>query len=465
MSLRVTEPATASWFPSESWPQSVPSPTNHDLATFAEDLWTVASDREERREAALPPGTMLRGRYRLGEVLGEGGYGVVYAARDTVLRQEVALKILHRRRSAMRSLTRFRRELQVSFDVVHPNLLRLRDLNWDHGDLFLVMDRIQGTDLRRRLHKGPLAVDEATAVVRQILIGLGALHRKGFVHRDLKPGNVLLDGSRVVLADFGLAQPVTGAGESRVTDSDAVVGTLEYLAPEQLCGAPASAASDLYACGLLFHQMLTGRLPFERLAGRAALRRRLLGGTPRLDFGEASVPAWLARLIARLLELHPEDRYASADEVLEDLDRRRTPRRSARVSSGLAVGPLAATLLGLVLIGSWVTSDLGSGSRSRFGSGLVTSRTLPATSWNQSARSTLEVPIAAPVVEAHPEEGGTGVGVGAILDVDVLSSGPDVSGLDVETEMGRQVERGVADFPTQARDEAKLVLASQLGGG
>lgn len=272
------------------------------------------------------PGRLLADRYEIREFLGRGGHATVYRAFDRLLRAEVALKIVRPDRDPERALVRIRREVGVARESLSPYLVRVFELGQRHGDIYLTMEFLSGGSLRERLRRGPLTVPEALQIGEALFRGLSALHVKGVVHRDVTPGNILFSESgEVKLADFGLARRL-GHDETRVTADGLVLGTLGYLSPEQLLGKDVDPRSDLYAAGLVLFEMLAGRLPHEAVSD---LGRRLgpLQVAPDLRAFRPEAPRWLAFIVARLLEVHPTDRYPSAKAVLDDLMRHRSPSR------------------------------------------------------------------------------------------------------------------------------------------
>jgi tetratricopeptide (TPR) repeat protein len=295
-------------------------------------------------------GTLLGDRWEIRSVLGQGGFAVVYLAFDRLLQREVALKVLREDRLSPTSLRRFLREAALARDLSHPRLVRIFDVERAGTSVFLTMEAIDGGSLRDRLIGGKkLPFADTERLGRQIFEALAALHGLGIVHRDVKPGNVLLTAEGdVKLADFGLALDLEG-GESRLTATEGAIGTLDYLSPEQALGEPVDARSDLYSAGTVLYEMLTGRLPYggrSSLGNLVARFRQRPAGVRALRH---EVPAWLGRIVERLLERRPEDRYATAAGVLSDLARRRArlsaPRRRIRLAAG------AVLLLGAGVVG------------------------------------------------------------------------------------------------------------------
>ena len=286
----------------------------------------------------IAPGEVLAGRYEIGEILGRGGLAVVYRAHDRELKRDVALKVLRADRFSSASLLRLRREVKVARDVPGDRLVRIFDITTSDKTVFLTMEVVEGGSLDRRLSEGPLLVGEAVRIASQILEGLAVLHQHAIVHRDVKPGNVFLTSEGdVKLGDFGLALPLT-TDETRATRDDAVVGTLQYLSPEQVLGREVDARSDLYGLGVVLFEMLTGRPPYE---GRSALGAMLghLRETPKVRAVRPEVPRWLGAVVQRLLARRPEDRYPSAEAARAALASKAIPR------SWLTRAAIAALLL------------------------------------------------------------------------------------------------------------------------
>ncbi len=292
----------------------------------------------------LEPGTLLGGRYRLGPVLGRGGFGVVQRARDLRLEQDVALKLIHPARLEGTSLERLRREVKVTRDADSERLVTIFDLAQADGHVFLVMELVEGRSLRQVLEEeGPLTVERTIELASELLRALGDLHAHGVLHRDVKPANVLVDNSgRLRLADFGLARPLYQ--ESYLTASNAMLGTAAYLFPER--GRELTPAADLYSFGVVLFEMLTGRRPFVADDPVDLLKAHLQESPPKARRLRPEVPAWLADIVERLLEKRPEDRYQGAEEVLEAFDKR-ARRRSW--SSWLLIAAAALLALSFVL--------------------------------------------------------------------------------------------------------------------
>src|SRR5262249_31872845 len=289
----------------------------------------------------LVPGARLRGeRYRIERLIGKGGMGTVYLARDRVLGKEVALKLVDERAG---SLERLRDEVLLAQEVSHKNVCRTYDLEEIEGRWLVKIEYVDGQTLAEKVKTaGPLPVAEAQAIAGQVALGLAAAHERGVVHRDLKPQNILIERGteRVVLMDFGLARLAELAGQPAA----GVAGTPEFMAPEQARGEEVDGRADLYALGCVLHYMLTGQVVFPARTAAAAARAHIEQSPPELP---PPAPPLLRRLVARLLEKDPARRPQRADEVAAALA---PPRRRVVVWLGaLATAILVAAVAALVL--------------------------------------------------------------------------------------------------------------------
>jgi len=268
------------------------------------------------------PGELRRiGAYEIIDDIGRGGMGRVYAARQSALGRIVALKALPDTGNAAGPELRFLREAQTAARLRHPHIVAVHDSGRADGHVFFTMDYVEGGDLAQRLRRGPLAPRDAAAMLHKIAQALAYTHGEGVLHRDLKPSNILLDGDEPRLADFGLAAELEPGGD--LTAATGVLGTPHYLAPETIRGGSAAitAASDLYALGVLAYEMLAGRTPF---AGASAVELPQLVDQrppPSLRYLAPATPPDLETICLKLLEREPERRYASAAALAEDLRR------------------------------------------------------------------------------------------------------------------------------------------------
>jgi predicted Ser/Thr protein kinase len=268
------------------------------------------------------PGEVLAQRYRIERFLAAGGMGEVYAATDLLHQTLVALKFIRPFSSIERHAEeRLQREVRLAQRIAHPNVCRVLALTSDSGQQFCVMEFLDGETLADRLRDcGPLSPSAALAVALQLCDALTAAHRAGVLHRDIKPGNVFLVGDRAVLIDFGLASAVVR--DDSLTLDGAVVGTLAYVAPEQLHDDRATEASDIYSLGIVFHEMLTGCKPHDAKSPfRLASQKNQATSLPLLN--KPTIPAVWAEVISRCLRTNPAHRFASVDAVRQSLLRAR----------------------------------------------------------------------------------------------------------------------------------------------
>ncbi|HET8819022.1 MAG TPA: tetratricopeptide repeat protein [Xanthomonadaceae bacterium] len=301
------------------------------------------------------PGSLLADRFRVESILGVGGMGVVYRATDEALGVPVALKLLrpelmHR----PEAFERFRQELLLARQVSNPHVVRIHDLARHDSQWLISMDFVEGESLDRRLDReGALSIEDALRITRQLAEGLGAAHAKGVVHRDLKPSNVLLDaGGNAYISDFGVARSLATSG---MTQSGTVVGTPDYLSPEQARGEPVDARSDLYALGLILYEMLAGKPPFAGGTVSEILAQRMMRTPAPVTTARPEVPAWAARLVDRLLRPQPAHRLQDAAAVIAAIDRRDVPRDWRRAWAGrhAGVAAIAVLALGMALAAGW----------------------------------------------------------------------------------------------------------------
>jgi tetratricopeptide (TPR) repeat protein/predicted Ser/Thr protein kinase len=267
----------------------------------------------------LQPGALFGGRYEILGVLGQGGMGAVYKARDRELDRLIALKVIRPELANDPAiLQRFKQELILSRNITHKNVVRIYDLGEADGIRFISMEYVDGEDLRTVLHRaGKFSPQEAIAVVEQVCRALDAAHSEGVIHRDLKPQNIMRDRhGRIVVMDFGLARSL---GDTGMTQTGAIIGTLEYMSPEQAMGSALDQRSDIFSVGLIFYELLTGRSPYAADTAIASLMKRTSEPARPASEVEASVPKSLSAIVSRCLEREPANRYHSAFELLQQL--------------------------------------------------------------------------------------------------------------------------------------------------
>jgi serine/threonine-protein kinase len=264
---------------------------------------------------------LLSGRYEIGDRLGSGGMSSVRKATDLTLERTVAVKILAEHLSDdERFVARFRREALAVAKLIHPNIVQVYDTGIDRGRHYIVMEYVEGRSGAQILQRhGPLDAETTAEVGAQACAGLDYAHRRGIIHRDVKPGNLMIVGGpvgggpmTVKLTDFGIARAVE---QTRITQVGSVVGTAAYLSPEQVRGEEATPATDVYALGVVLYQFLTGRLPYEGSSlAELAVRQQNETPLPPSTYDDA-IPATLGAAVLRALEGDPSRRYASASEL------------------------------------------------------------------------------------------------------------------------------------------------------
>jgi serine/threonine protein kinase/tetratricopeptide (TPR) repeat protein len=320
----------------------------------------------------LETGTTFARRYQVIEELGHGGMGRVYKVFDTEVREKLALKLLRPEIATdAATIERFRNELRLARTVSHRNVCRMHDLGHEEGTgtYFITMEYVPGEDLKSLIHSiGALPVGKAVSIARQVAEGLAEAHRLGVVHRDLKPQNIMIDREGAVrIMDFGIARSVRAKG---ITGAGVMIGTPEYMSPEQVEGKEADARSDIYALGVVLFEMLTGRLPFEGETPLAVAVKQKSEPPPDPQALNAQIPEDLAKLVLRCLAKDKAERYQDAAGLVEGLARiertlpettRALPIRKYQTSKQITVRlpskkvwiPAAAVLFALVALVIW----------------------------------------------------------------------------------------------------------------
>src|SRR5207253_6865566 len=273
--------------------------------------------------------TLFDGRYRILRKLGTGGMANVYLAEDEVLGRRVAIKSLNDRHAGDdQFVERFRREAKNAASLSHPNIVSIYDRGEAEGTYYIAMEYLDGRSLKELIvARGPAPIHLAVDYARQILAAIRFAHRHGIVHRDIKPHNVLVDGEgRLKVTDFGIAR----AGVSQMTEAGSIIGTAQYLSPEQAKGAPVDQTSDLYSVGVVLYELLTGVVPFSGDTPVEIAMKHLSSAPEPPSVKRAEIPRELDLVVLRALAKDPGDRYQSAEEMDADL---------ARVAQGVAVSP------------------------------------------------------------------------------------------------------------------------------
>jgi eukaryotic-like serine/threonine-protein kinase len=291
-------------------------------------------------------GRLLAGQYKVEALLGRGGMGAVYRGVQLSVDRRVAIKLISSGLpDPAQSLQRFRREAEATGRLNHPNTIRLFDFGLtDRGEVYMVMELLEGCDLAARLQQGPIPPDEAFHIIRQVLSALSESHARGIVHRDLKPGNVFLsqvdgDANFVKVMDFGIAGMEHGREAQKLTVTGAVMGTPAYMSPEQAQGKPVDARGDLYSCGVVLFEMISGRVPFEAETLVSMLLAHVTQKPKRLAECGVSFPQLpqTQALIDTLLAKAPAHRPSSAVEVIAAID-------AIEADSAAHTAPLAHTM-------------------------------------------------------------------------------------------------------------------------
>jgi eukaryotic-like serine/threonine-protein kinase len=287
-------------------------------------------------------GTVFDGRYRIIRKLGAGGMADVYLAEDQELGRRVAIKILNDRHASDDSFVeRFRREAKNAAGLSHPNIVSIYDRGEAEGTYYIAMEFLDGRSLKELIvARGSAPIKIAIEYARQILAALGAAHQHGIVHRDIKPHNVLVGGEgRLKVTDFGIAR----SGASQMTEVGSIIGTAQYLSPEQARGAPVDQTSDLYSVGVVLYEMLTGQVPFTGDTPLEIAMKHLSEVPKPPSELRPDVPHDLDSVVLRALAKEPGERYQSAEEMDADL---------ARVAQGLPVDPETEEAATAVLAGA-----------------------------------------------------------------------------------------------------------------
>jgi len=299
----------------------------------------------------LTVGQNFGSRYHIIRVLGVGGMGAVYQAWDQSLEVAVALKVIRPEsapdpQAAEALQRRFKHELLLARQVTHKNVVRIHDLGEIDGITYISMPYVQGSDLATVVaREGRLPVDRAVAIAKELASGLVAAHAAGVVHRDLKPANIMIDGQGgVLIMDFGIARSTSGGTAAGMTASGVIVGTVEYMAPEQAKGERVDARADIYSFGLILNDILLGRRQ-STSTGVAELMARMQAPLASLRSIDATIPEWLDAVVNKCIQPDPASRYQSMSEVLADLEAKSGHPVTVSTRSGTAPGGSRSALL------------------------------------------------------------------------------------------------------------------------
>jgi tRNA A-37 threonylcarbamoyl transferase component Bud32 len=307
-------------------------------------------------EPFLRPSMVFDGRYEILRFIGQGGYAFVYAANDRLINNTIALKVLRPDRLTALSVKRLRREVAIARKASDPHLVRVFDIGECAEGTYLTMEFVDAPTLRQTIENRDLAIEDVLRYARETIAAIESLHALGIVHRDIKPSNILVSKDSVKLADFGLAFDAD-SDESRLTQTAALVGTPEYLSPEQALGQPVDARSDLYSFGVVLFEMLTGTLPFGATSSLGAVVAHLQERAPDVRSLRRDVPRWLARTVGILLEKDPARRFQSASSVASVLRDQHLPlHRVIRWGKVSVMGIVAAILIAAVTVTFYLRS-------------------------------------------------------------------------------------------------------------
>ncbi|HEY1458216.1 MAG TPA: protein kinase, partial [Solirubrobacteraceae bacterium] len=270
--------------------------------------------------SATPLGTLLGGRYRLEERIGAGGMSTVYRAFDTVLERSVAIKLMHRESASdSDQLERFRREARAVAQLSHPHIVTVIDAGDQEGTPYIVLEYVEGETLKARIRRdGPMDIPQAIAYTIEIARALGAAHERHIVHRDVKPQNVLLSvEGQAKITDFGIARTLTEEG---LTLDGRVLGTTDYVSPEQALGQAVTGQSDIYSLGVVLYEMLTGEVPFTAETPVAVAMKQVREEIPDVQVFRPEVSAATAAVVERATAKDPAQRYPDVPSMVGDLE-------------------------------------------------------------------------------------------------------------------------------------------------
>ncbi|MCP3684113.1 MAG: protein kinase, partial [bacterium] len=327
--------------------------TNPETKEFCGDCGTklvtpaaAPTESSESPRAELTTGSVFAKRYKIIEELGQGGMGKVYKAIDNQLNEEVAIKLIKPEISSdKKTIKRFSNEWKLTRKISHRNVGRMYELMQEGGTYFITMEYVSGQDLKGLIRQtGQLAVGTTVSIAKQMCEGLSEAHRLGVIHRDLKPNNIMIDkGGNAKIMDFGIARSLSGKS---LTKAGAMIGTPEYMSPEQAEGEEIDKCSDIYSLGIILFEMVTGRLPFEgETALSVAMKHK--GETPKdPEEYNPQISNDMNSLILKCLEKEKESRYQEAGELLSELNNieqgipttdRVVPRRKTTTSKEITV--------------------------------------------------------------------------------------------------------------------------------
>ena len=304
----------------------------------------TAAPRPQNNPSMLQPGAVLGQRYEILQILGEGGMGAVYKARDRELNRMVALKVIRPELAGSQAIIdRFKQELLLATQVTHKNVIRIYDLSEADGMKFITMEFVEGEDLRGLMQeKKKLSPEEAVEIMLQVCRALEAAHSVGIIHRDLKPQNIMRDkAGRILVMDFGLARTLEGDG---MTQTGALVGTMDYMSPEQALGKDLDQRSDLFTLGLIFYELLTGKMPYKADSVVASLLKRTQERAAPVSSHDATIPKALSDIVGKCMDPDVKLRYESSAQIMADLEAWQGGRAAATLNFPASSKPWGQTI-------------------------------------------------------------------------------------------------------------------------
>ncbi|MDO4912362.1 MAG: Stk1 family PASTA domain-containing Ser/Thr kinase [Lactobacillus sp.] len=276
----------------------------------------------------ITKGYLLGERYRILETLGEGGMANVYLAEDIILKQKVAVKMLRLDLARdIHTVERFKREALATSELSHPNIVSVLDVNVEtDGQPYMVMEYVSGPDLKTYIMThNPIPLTETIEIMDQILSAMSLAHRRGVIHRDLKPQNILMDNrGKIKIADFGIA---VALNQSSVTQTNSIIGSVHYMSPEQTRGGMATKQSDIYSLGVILYELLTGQVPFSGESAMAVALKHAQEKVPTIRKNHPEITQALENVVLKAMSKNPANRYATIDEMRRDLDTSLDPKR------------------------------------------------------------------------------------------------------------------------------------------
>lgn len=295
-----------------------------EQATIDGPFQRVSESSIDASNPIYNPGTMYAERYRIREFIGRGGMGSVYRVEDTVEKRDVALKILNSNIADEDTAERFKREIEILSRINHSSVPKIYGWGKAGAELYFVAEFIEGHDLKSEIRKqGPWPAPQAAMLAATVADCLAVAHAKGIVHRDVKPHNIMISGEKVYLLDFGVAR-AKGQDMATLTKTGMIVGTPEYMSPEQFSSHNVDERSDIYSLGVVLFELLTGKLPFDGQTPVAIAMKHMQEPSPPPRLIRSDIPVWIDRIVLRCLEKDLKKRYWSASELAADLRKLRT---------------------------------------------------------------------------------------------------------------------------------------------